>query len=128
MPLALGIIAILLIATAFKGNYKAVGAQFQETFFGSGTGTGFLTWAASIIGLSIIFRAIQAPKAGELFLTLIILVYFLTHNTLLTSFSNAIGGVSTPQTQQGGTPQTGAPLTVGTPNFSLSIAPTSGGH
>jgi hypothetical protein len=102
MPLALGIIALLIFVTAVKGNYAAVGAQFNETFItGSGQSPGFGTWAGSIIGLAIIFRAIQAPKAGELFIAIVILVYFLKNNNLLGSISGALSGAA------GSTGQTG---------------------
>lgn len=107
MPLALAIAAILLVLTAIKGNYAAVGAQFNSTFFGSsttstgpnGTSTttatqGFLLWFGSILGIAVIFRIIQAPKAGELFIALLILVYFLQNNGILSNIEAAIQGTA----------------------------------
>lgn len=105
MPLALIIIAALLILTAIKGNYAAVGAEFNTTFFGQGSQSGFLVWFGSILGLAVLFRVIQAPKAGELFIALLILVYFLQNNSVLTTIENAIqaqGASSSNATSPGG--------------------------
>ena len=98
MPLALVLIALLLFVTAIRGNVAAAGAQFNQTFFGSNGDSGFLKWAGSVIGLAVIFRLIQAPKAGEMFVALVLLVYLLTHSTVLSQIDNAIQG----QGAQGG--------------------------
>ncbi len=92
MPVFLLVIAGLLFVVAIKGNYSALGAQFDQTFFPNGSANGgFFTWFGSIFALAVIFRLIQAPKAGELFIGLLILVYFLQHNNVLTAIENAIG-------------------------------------
>lgn len=101
MPLALIIVAALVFLTGIKGNYAAVGAQFDTTFFGGApTGNaaaspGFLAWFGAIFGISILFRVIGAPRAGELFLTLLILVYFIEHDSVLAEIQSAIAGLAT---------------------------------
>ena len=138
MPVFLILIAVLLIVVGIKGNYPALGAQFDQTFFPNGSASGgFFTWFGSIFALAVIFRLIQAPKAGELFIGLLILVYFLQHNNVLTAIENAIGtgaasGSASASTSitpavpgTPGTASTGtaASVTIAPPANSVSIAP-----
>lgn len=90
MPLALAILGVLVLVTAVKGNYAAVGQEFNTTFFGSGSGSGFLVWFGSVLGIAILFRLIQAPKAGEMFIALLIIVYFLQHDNILSTIETSI--------------------------------------
>lgn len=94
MPLALGFIALLLFVVAIKGNYDEAGKLFNQTFFKYGESPGFLLWAGSIFGLSIIFRLIGAPNAGRAFIGLLVLVYFLTHNNVLQQLNDAAKGAA----------------------------------
>lgn len=94
MPLALAALAVLLILTAIKGNYPAVGKQFNTTFFGANGQAGFLLWFGSLLGLAFLFRIVRAPKAGELFIALLLAVYFLQNQGVLTNIENAIQSAS----------------------------------
>lgn len=91
MPLALFLAACLFIAVAIKGNYPQAGALFQQTFFSTNGGNkGFFVWFASILGIAIIFRIIDAPRAGKAFLALLLVVYFMQNQGVLTSLESAI--------------------------------------
>lgn len=94
MPLALAITAILLIVIAVKGNVDTAGKLFNKTFFGQNGKSGFLLWFGSIIGIAAIFRIIQAPRAGELFIALLVIVFFLQHNGILQQIDSALQGAS----------------------------------
>lgn len=133
MPLFLAIIGILAVITAIKGNASAVGTQFNTTFFGSTSQTGFIVWFGSILGIALIFRIIQAPKAGELFIALLILVYFLDNNGVLGNIetslqsvnasSSSSGSSSSSTTNAGQNPLQAAQSLLGT-FFSSQIEPT----
>lgn len=90
MPLALALIAAMMFIVAVRGNYADAGALYQETFFGAGGKSGFLLWFGSILGIAIIFRLIQAPRAGEMFIILLLLVYFLEHQNVLSAIEQAL--------------------------------------
>lgn len=94
MPLALFIAAALLILTAIKGNYAAVGAQFNTTFFsGDGKQSGFIVWFGSILGIAFLFRAIGTPRAGEAFIALLLIVYFIENNGVIGNIESALASV-----------------------------------
>ena len=136
MPLALIVIAFLLFMTGIKGNYAQVGTQFNQTFLGTNGQQGFFVWFGSILAIAIVFRIIQAPRAGELFIALLMLVYFLKNDGILANIDAAIQGsassssVTTPTQNSGvtttpnsaATSQNGAP-SVGSGNTSLTYAP-----
>jgi hypothetical protein len=111
MPIALIVAAILLAITGIKGNYQAVGTQFQTTFFGGADGqAGFAAWLGAIFGLAIIFRLIQAPGAGKLFISLVLLAFMLNHVQALKGIEGALKGATTPPTPA--TPATPAQVPV----------------
>jgi len=136
MPLALIVIAFLLFMTGIKGNYAQVGTQFNQTFLGTNGQQGFFVWFGSILAIAIVFRIIQAPRAGELFIALLMLVYFLKNDGILANIDAAIQGsassssVTTPAQNSvltttpnsAPTSQNGAP-SVGSGNTSLTYAP-----
>lgn len=90
MPLALLVIATLIFVIAIRGNYSDAGQLFNETFWGNSSKQGFGIWFGSIFVLAILFRMIQAPKAGELFIFLVMIVYFISHNDVLTKIDQSI--------------------------------------
>jgi hypothetical protein len=90
MPLALAILSIMLIVVAVRGNVQTAGELANETFFGSNGNSGFLLWFGSIIGIAVIFRLIQAPRAGETFIALLVLVFFLKHNGIIQQIDDAL--------------------------------------
>ena len=92
MPLALFLAAIMFGIIAVRGNYAEAGNLFNKTFFGAGSGSGFLKWFGSMVAIAVIFRIIQAPKAGELFLTLLLIVYFLQNQGVIQAIEGAIQG------------------------------------
>ena len=100
MPLGLIIIGALLFIIAIRGNYNDAGKLFNTTFFGANGQSGFFTWLGSITGLAIIFRIIGAPKAGELFIALLLIVFFLKNPGILAAIEGAIqtgGGTAAAQ-------------------------------
>lgn len=113
MPLALIIVAILLAITGIKGNYQAVGQQFQTTFFTGDQGqAGFASWLGAILGLAIIFRLIQAPGAGKLFISLVLLAFLLNHAGQLQQVEKMAASLATPPTPPT-TPTTPTPPSAG---------------
>lgn len=93
MPLALVIIAMLAILTGIKGNYQDVGTAFQQDVASKG---GFIAWAGAIIGIALLFRMIQAPNAGRLFIALVLISFFLQNTTVISEIDAAITGAPTP--------------------------------
>src|SRR5271166_6466535 len=87
MPLALVILAAFLIMTGITGNYAKVGAQFQSDVMGQG---GFISFMEGIIGIAIFFRVIGMPNAGRVFLILVIGVYLLSNQGVLTALQTAV--------------------------------------
>lgn len=120
MPLFLAIVAIFVILTAIKGNYQAVGQQAQQTFFGSNGQSGFLVWFGSLLGLALVFRVINAPKAGELFIALLILVYFLQNQGVLATLESTVQSAGAAST-------TGASTTGSTPTGASASGPSTTG-
>jgi hypothetical protein len=133
MPLALIILAAFLILTGIKGNYAAVGTQFENDVMGSG---GFLEFFIGIVGIAAFFRLIDMPNAGKVFLILVLLAYFLENQSVLTSLeslgasmgsttttgaSTGSAGTNASTTSATALPGATAPSSVGT-----IFAPTSG--
>lgn len=116
MPLALVLFASILFIVAVRGNYADAGKLTNETFFGSAGNPGFFSWFASILVIAIIFRVIRAPAAGEIFIALLLLVYFLRHNNALQTLDSVI------QSQAGGNSSGGATNAPNTGN----VAPGAG--
>lgn len=95
MPFALAAIAALLVITGIKGNYAAVGNQFNTDFMGANGTGGFFSFALGITGIAVFFRVLQMPQVGEAFLGLVILVFIFQNPNVLTAVQSAIGGTTT---------------------------------
>jgi hypothetical protein len=119
MPLALVIIAWVLIMTGIKGNYSQVGQQFQADVIGNGTG-GFLSFMFGIVGIAAFFRILDLPGAGKVFLGLVLLVYLLQNESVLTTLQTVLASAA-PSTAAPAATTTGAT----TPAPSASSTPTA---
>lgn len=133
MPIALVAAAWLLIMTGINGNEAAVGSEFQKDVFGSGGSGGFFNFAAGILGIAIFFRVIGLPTVGRTFLVLVLLVFILQNENVLTVLEN-IGGASTAANTPAATPTvagnsaTTAGLVNNAAQSVLSLIPGSSGN
>lgn len=91
MPLALLAASWLLLMTGINGNYAEVGAQFETDVLNNGQGGGFLAFMAGLVSISVFFRVIGLPNAGRVFLILVLVVFLLQNENVLTALQN-IGG------------------------------------
>jgi hypothetical protein len=111
MPLALLAIAALMIITGLKGNYSAVGNAFNTDVMGANGQGGFLSFMLGIVGIAVFFRIIGMPNAGKVFLVLVILVFIMENQNVLTAVQSAITGGTTAATPTAGTTSTGSATT-----------------
>jgi len=97
MPLALAIIAWVLVMTGIRGNYANVGKQFEADVVGNppATSGSFLGFLVGIIGIAVFFRLIGAPEAGKVFLGLVLLVFLMQNANVFSALSSATSGSST---------------------------------
>lgn len=91
MPLALVVIAWILIMTGINGNYAALGQQFNNDVLGQG---GFFNFLVGIVGIAVFFRVVDMPNAGRVFIGLVILAYLLQNANVLTSLESVGTGVA----------------------------------
>lgn len=104
MPIALIIVAAILFIVGVRGNYQDAGQLLNDTFYGSNGQSGFLGWFGSIVGLAVLFRVIGAPRAGELFIALLLVVFVLQNPGVLAAIESAIqtGSQAPAQSTAGG--------------------------
>ena len=94
MPLALVVIAVLLALIGIKGNYAEVGAQFESDVMPTGGKGGFLQWMIGITGVAMLFRLIGMPRAGQVFIVLVILAWIMQNKNVLTALQNVSPSIS----------------------------------
>lgn len=123
MPLALVILAALLIMVGVKGNYAQVGQQFQQDVLGQG---GYFRFVAGLIGIAVFFRLIGMPNAGKVFIILVLAAYLMENSNVLTSLQSAIGGGSSAGTTSTGSPTQLAGATTASPIGTVFAPGTSG--
>lgn len=101
MPLALIALAWLLVMTGINGNYTNVGNAFEQDVMGQGgSGGGFLNFLVGIVGIAVFFRMLGMPNAGRVFLILIIIVFILQNQGVLTALES-LGASTTATNGQG---------------------------
>ena len=89
MPLLLIVIGSLLIITGVNGQYAALGANFEQDVLGQGqTGGGFLNFMVGLTGLAVVFRLLDMPTAGKIFITLVLIVFIMENQGVLTALEN----------------------------------------
>lgn len=120
------IIGILLFITFMKGNYAAVFGQINQDLFGSGSGSGFLVWAAAILAIALLGSILQIPKAAKLFIILIIVVYLIKTPNLWAQLESGITGAQAAAASPTDTSGTGqAETATGTPTSQTGIGASS---
>lgn len=82
MPLALIVVAWILIMTGIRGDYAALGQSFSTDVMSKG---GFFNFGVGIVGIAAFFRLIGLPNAGRAFLILVIVAYLLQNQNVLTA-------------------------------------------
>jgi hypothetical protein len=99
MPLALIVIAALLIISAVRGTYQDLGSMLAADFTGGGAGFkgSFLAWIAAIgsIGALGTIPALRTPS--HLLLGLILLVLFISQQGFFAQFAAALQQPLQPQ-------------------------------
>lgn len=129
MPLAMVALAWLLIMTGINGNFAQVGNQFQTDVMGGGQGGGFLNFIVGIIGIAVFFRIIGMPNAGKVFMGLVLLVFILQNENVLTTLENlgSTAAASTTSTGTAGTASTAASAAPSVSSGTAGAAATSPG-
>ncbi len=91
MPLALALLAWVLVMTGIRGNYADVGKQFEDDVVGNppAASGSFLGFVIGITGIAVFFRLIGAPEAGKVFLGLVLLVFLMQNASVFTALSSA---------------------------------------
>jgi Flp pilus assembly pilin Flp len=93
MPLALIVLGTLAALTALKGNYDKVGEAFQKDVI-----EGFLPMGLGLVGLGVVFSVIGAPNAGRVFISLVLIAYFLTNSTAIKAIEEQVSSLSSTST------------------------------
>ena len=100
MPIALILLGIVIASATVNDQLGALGTQAKTDLFGvSGGKVGFIEWAAAILVVGALFRAVDLPDAGKALVALIILAFLLGNTGVPMQFLaglQAVGGKATP--------------------------------
>ncbi len=96
MVVALLVIGIILGLAGINGQLPALGAQVKKDLLAQGGQVGFIEWAGAILGVSIITKNLDMPEAGKLFMALIVIVYLLKNEQVITQAVTELKGLTSP--------------------------------
>lgn len=108
MPVAMAVVAIVLILAAVRGNVDQVASQLYQDVIGVG---GFIYWVFAILLLATVGSALRLREPTKLLLTLIAVTWLLGGKSGF-NFSRAVQQIKNVQGVGGSEPTTGAPTNV----------------
>jgi len=122
MPVFLIIVGMVLMMAAINSQIGALGSLAKRDLFGSGASGdyGFIIWAAAVIAIGAVLRAIDLPDAGRFLVALVIVAYLLGHAGIPTQILQELKGSSDAGASSGsagGPPAPAAPAAPASPPF-----------
>lgn len=77
MPVFIFFVAAIFGLAAINGRVGALFTQSKTDLFGNGQSYGFIVWAAAILVVASVFKAIDLGDAGKVFVALLIIEFLL---------------------------------------------------
>jgi hypothetical protein len=77
MPVFIFFVAAIFGLAAINGKVGTLFTQAKADLFGTGQSYGFIVWAAAILVVAAVFKAIDLGDAGKVFIALLIIAFLL---------------------------------------------------
>jgi len=99
MPVFLIVIGLVVLSAVINDQLGTLGSQASKDLFGHDGKIGFIEWAAALLLVGGVFKAVDMPQAGKALVALVILAYLLGHTDVPNQFLaglQALAGKFTP--------------------------------
>jgi hypothetical protein len=114
MPVALILLAIVLIVVGFRGTQSCLFTLLVSDFTGTGN---FVYWVVALVVIGAIGYIPKLKGPSDAFIALILVVFFLSNEGVWTQLTSALSGTTTTGSNTGST----------VPSLSLPSLTPSGG-